>query len=60
LQIGKTGARIGKIWTENINSTFQPGSTSDERTKENIIPLESTIEKIKQISRYRYNFKRDI
>jgi len=60
LQLGKSDLRLGNIWTVCVNSITQPTSSSDERTKENIVHLENPIEKIKQISGYNYNFKRDI
>jgi len=59
LQIGKSDKRIGHLYLYS-SSSLHYGTTSDEQAKENITPLGSAIEKIKQISGYRYNFKREI
>jgi hypothetical protein len=59
LHLGKSGKGIGYIyvhWTHD----YLHSSTSDDRAKENIKRLENPIEKLKQISAYNYNFKRDI
>jgi len=59
LILGKPSNRVYKIFAYQSNS-IDYNTGSDERIKENITLLESPIEKIKQISGYRYNFKRDI
>ncbi|MCL2434706.1 MAG: tail fiber domain-containing protein [Lentimicrobiaceae bacterium] len=59
LQLGKTNNRVYKIFAYNTSS-IDYGVSSDERIKENITLLENPIEKIKQISGYRYNLKRGI
>jgi len=58
LQLGKPDKKIGKLYMWSAGSIIY-GTTSDERIKENITPFQSPIEKIKQISGYHYNFKRD-
>jgi len=59
LILGKPNNRIYKIFVYQSNS-IDYGTSSDERIKENIILLENPIEKIKQISGYQYNFKKEI
>ena len=59
LQLGKSGNGIWKIFAHSVNSLIFP-ATSDEKVKENIRRLDNPIEKIKQISAYRYYFKREI
>ena len=59
LQLGKPDLRLGKVYLWDAYSLIY-GSTSDERLKENIEPLKNPIERIKQISGYNYNFKREI
>jgi len=59
LHLGKPDHGIGRIYVHYVNS-YLYSSTSDERAKENVAPLENPIDKIKQISGYRYNFKREI
>ena len=59
LQLGKVDQRIGSIYTYEIHSNNYWGG-SDERMKENIEPLDSTIAKIMRISAYNYNFKEEI
>ena len=58
LHLGKQNNRIGKIYTDwiHVGTTV---ITSDENAKENIQPVGSTIEKIKQLSAYSYNLKAD-
>jgi len=58
LNLGKSDKRIGFIYLWNTNS-IDYGSVSDERSKENIRRLDSPIEKIKKISAYNYNFKKE-
>ena len=60
LQLGKANSRLGDIYTTDIYSVRPVNITSDKRAKENIAPLENPIEKIKQISGYRYNLRREI
>jgi len=60
LQLGKSDKKINDIYSHNIWLMAQPHVTSDERTKENISRLSLPIEKIKRISGYYYNLKRDI
>ena len=56
LQLGKKDRNIGTIYTDMLYCRHYQ-SYSDERSKENIIRLESPIiEKVMRISGYRYNF----
>jgi len=59
LQLGKPGKQLGKLYIWSTGCMIY-GNTSDERLKENITPLVNPIEKIKLISGYYYNFKREI
>jgi hypothetical protein len=59
LHIGKSNKRAGNVYTHNIWSITAPKIGSDERIKENIHRIENPIAKIKQISGYYYNLKRD-
>jgi hypothetical protein len=58
--VRKNNQRANNIYSHNIWLMAQPKVTSDERIKENITHIENPIEKIKQISGYYYNLKREI
>lgn len=60
LHFGKPNQRIGHIYAYDIYSVYHPMSTSDEKIKENIRQLDNPIEKIKRISAYNYNFKKEL
>ena len=59
-QLGKSNYRANAIYSYNIWLMRQPNVASDEKIKENITKIEKPIEKIKQISGYYYNLKREI
>ena len=59
-QLGKPDKQLGNIYTYRVFSVLPAIVTSDTRAKENITPLENPIEKLKQISGYHYNIKREV
>lgn len=55
MQFRRNGVAVGSIDVDGSTTTFT--TTSDERLKENIVPLPSQWELVKQIGAYNFNFK---
>lgn len=48
------GSNVGLIWSNSSSTTY--GESSDYRLKENVVPLENAIDRVKQIPVHRFNF----
>jgi len=59
LQLGTPTKKLGDIYASNVLSNSFTTLPCDENAKENIARIDNAIEKIKRVSGYRYNVKRD-
>ncbi|MCK9339321.1 MAG: tail fiber domain-containing protein [Bacteroidales bacterium] len=58
LQLGKSNHKIGQLWVTEVNSMWV-WETSDMRFKENIRPIASPLQRVKQLNGIQYTMKSD-
>ncbi|MDR0941808.1 MAG: tail fiber domain-containing protein, partial [Bacteroidales bacterium] len=59
LQLGRADRKLGDVYASHVMSNQYTTLPCDERVKENITRVDNAIERIKRISGYRYNVKKD-
>lgn len=59
MQLGTPSKKIGDVYATNVLSNSFTTQPCDENAKENIIRIDNAIERIKHISGYRYNVKKE-
>ncbi|MDR2962134.1 MAG: tail fiber domain-containing protein [Bacteroidales bacterium] len=59
LQLGTPTKKLGDIYGTHVLSTQYTTLPCDENAKENIARVDNVVEKIKRVSGYRYNVKKD-